>query len=939
MPGLSSLLNIGKVGLLTHQTNLQTTGHNVANVNTRGYSRQEVTLEARTPSPSYIGPLGNGVKAVEITRDFDRFITNTLFDKTSVMSGLETRQSGMKLIEGVLNEVDENGLNELMNQFWAGWDDVSNDAEAMAERTTLLQRASLLVDQLRDKYNSLIQMSHDVDLNIDSNIKDINQLSKQVAELNVQIVSAEASGHSANDLRDQRDDLIKKLSGLTDIHYFETERGSVTVLIGQGNPLVEGDSAWQLDFREGKVYWSGKDGQSVELTTSDVENGELGGWIEIKSRISPRDTSILTSSQINTTGGKAVKMSTLWGDIDGVTETGPFTISISGTTQEGLPVTGSYDSGTDYDSDGISGTLADFATFVENRFLNASPSAQVRVSVTQDGRLNIEDLSPGDHPISFQVDGISGGVIGLDLGKFDGSYPLNYVEQLNRIGRELIKTVNSQHAQGVGLIRLQETTATNEAINPSEPISLKSSGLEFSEDIHDGEFEIWLYGPSGDVIDNDPSTPLVNDPVRIQVTEGSGGTSLEDLRAAIDGINGLRARILNGRLVIGVDDPNIVGSFAFGRDTSGATSALGLNSFFTGYDAATIGINEKIQEDPRLIAAAQVGASGAGTAISTVSAREPARPLGISIQNGTVNVSLIDPQGSVQTTKNITIDRNTTSLKDVVEQINQIDGIDATIKEGLLEISTDRPGWSVSIDDAATGDTHFLEYLGMASPVSGSNLKGTFHVERTFDPVSSYDTNVSPGNLIIELTDNQGAATQVNVALTADGLGRVQESLEDIAAAIDSNSGISAEVVDGRLRISAEGNTTSLRFLDDTTGLLAHMGLNTPAGGDLSPANNQNALAIRGLNRQPIADLDNATIGEAYQGLIGTVGIHSRGFQQDYDFSRATVDQLQARRDEVSGVSLDEEMADLIKFQHAYTAAAKLIKAADEMFMTLLETK
>ncbi len=1359
MSGLSGVLNVAKVALITHQLNLQTTGHNVANVNTQGYSRQNVTLSAATPTPSAIGPIGNGVTANEITRDYDRFITTTLMGKTSTMSGLETRQSGMKLIEGALNEVDENGLNELLSQFWNAWDDLANNSEGIAERTTLLQKSSLLVQGLRDRYNSLLKLSQDIDLNIETAITDVNQLADQIAELNVQIVSMESSDHAANDLRDKRDELLKSLCKLTDVNYFETNRGTYTILIGQGNPLVDADKSWHLELRGDKINWLGSNGQPVELTTDDIGNGQLGGFMDIKDRIAPKDPSVLTSSQVNTSSGLAIKASTRWDAIDGVNVTGNFTIQFSGTDQDGMPVSSTFQytyPGSPPPPTEANATVQDFLDAIEEAFRDNSvvpPLDRVSAEVTEDGRIEIKDLISGDQSISFQIDKIEGNVYGLNLGKFDGSYPLNYLEKLNLLGQELIKKVNNQHAQGAGLVPIQETTGTNYVPNLDEPIGRRSSGLKFASEVQNGQFEIWLYDSDGNVIDADPSTSDVNDPLVIRIQ--AEHTTLYDIRDAINNATlpvtgssaGLRARILEGKLVIQVSGQTSTSGFSFGKDTSGVLMALGLNSFFTGYDASTIGINSKLMEDERLVAAAQVEPQGTGEATCSATLQDENRPLGIQLDSGTItiwaydqNYQLVDAD-SEQTGTNpyvINVDPATMSLQDVIDAFNDIDGLEAEIEDqkvriritndewkgisfgpdstgvlqyigidhldtasitagatyemvsrnavtdpskalntsdsglsgygsvtsgsfnlyvydssgdpvnlgassfppsatitvdstptlgeivsainslagsvvnasingdgrliissstgnrvmlgndtsgvldalGLPQISSDIQGLysvdrvSESLDHFELGitDGHFYVYnfddqdnylsevarfsesnqdTTTSAPITASTLwddisgvtnedatgtPGEFTIyysgtkqdgtsfsaeytgnsatpppantdiasfltaiENTFkssssDPTSPVDAvidengrleliskdgrpisfridaingdiagldfgvpNVAPAQIsstnfttasgspptyadqttlwtnVLELphggsgnpdfsaqftinftgitqdgisfnasyVGNSGANNDIDSFLTAiesafgtdasgnnrveatiddsgrisvisndgrpisfdidsidqgttsyydywfgpyDGLYTVKvdadhDSLADISRRIDSMQNLTSSAENGKITIQSEGNSARFVLGGDTSSLLSVTDFYTPAGGLMSPANNLNALALRDLNRITVEELDDATLNEAYQDLVGTVGIHSRGFKLDYEFSKKTVDELQARRDEVSGVSLDEEMANLVKFQHAYSAAAKLIKIADDMFRTLLESK
>ncbi len=930
MAGLTNLLNIGKVGLLAQQTSLQTIGHNISNVNTPGFSRQNVELSANDPTPTFIGPIGNGVEATDIVRAYDRFITQTLFGKQSNMSGLETRVSGMQIIEGALNEVEENGINGLLEDFWNGWDDLSNNAEGMAERTTLLQRGAALADALKDKYNTLLKLSKDIDLNIESSIKDINQLSGQIAELNVQIVSAEAGHHSANDLRDQRDELVSRLSKLANIHYFETERGSYTVLIGQGSPLVEDNESWSLEMSGGKVNWLGSNGQKFELTTRDISDGELGGWLDIKKRLEPADPTKLVGSRVNTTGGNPIRESTRWDAIDGVSVTGDFTIEFSGTDQDGNPVgpvTFQYTSPPNESN----ATVGDFLSAIEGAF------PDVDATITDDGRIKIEDTNPGNEPISFQIESISGGITGLNLGKFDGSYPLSYIEKLNKIGKELIKYVNGQHSQGAGLVPLQETTAANRVISDSTAISSRASGLEFSDQVQTGYFEIYLYDASGNPIDADGST-IVNEPYRIDVTEGD--TTLADIRDAINAdIPDLNARIVDNRLVIGLDGPPASATgFAFGRDTSGALTALGMNAFFTGDDASTIGINTRLLEDPRLVAAAQVENAGAYSALSHRAVMDENRALDAMISNGTIHVEVMDTNGTVTDQLDITVDRDNTSLADILGKISDMDGVRAWVEKGLVHVETEQKGYTVSIDDSAGGtDTGLLEFLDMSGGPA-ARLDGGLKVDRSFDVLSSYDTGITTGtSFTIDILDADGNIIGGPPSITVDV--DAGDNLSDIAAAIDANDNISAQVVNGKLRISVEGAGDRFYVRDDSPGLFSFLDMSVPKGGQLSPANNLNALALRDLNRKPVADLDDATLSQSYQGLVGTVGIHTRTFNLDLDFAKGAVSDLQAKRENVSGVSIDEELSNLLKFQHAYTAAAKLIKAADEMFLSLLNAK
>ena len=1247
---LASLLDIAKTGLIAQQTSLTTTGHNISNVNTPGFSKQHATSTSRAPVHLDVGDVGTGANVIEVTRDYDRFVTSTLFDKTSIMSGQDTRQAGMKIVESMLNEVDENGLNGMLDNFWAAWNDLANVAEGMPERTTLMDNAALFVAGLRDRYDSLVKMSQDIDLNIETSIKDINKISAQIAELNVRIVSSEASHHPANDLRDQRDNLVQKLSQLTDITYFETKRGSYTILIGGSKPLVEDDKSWNLAFLEQKVNWLGHDGSRTELRSEDIAKGTLGGWMDIKERVTPADPAKLTGSVINTSSGDAITEATRWDEIDGVVVSGGFSIEISGTRGDGMPLW-TYDHTTDppgttppqdvsatftYDPGPPeeNATVGDFLRFIEDHYpvldnttglpmldANGDQVNRVRARV-EDGRIALDDINPDEHSISFQIVDVSGGVNGLDFGKFDGHYPINYIETLSRFTTELIKAVNAQHAQGVGLVPLTETTGVYSAMNSDQPIGFRSSGLVFSDEVKSGQFEIWLYDDKGNVVDYDPSTPEVNDPLVVHVQKNT--TSLDDIIETINNAEfsgpplgdkvGLRARKLEGSLVIQVDGTTDVAGFAFGKDTSGALLALGLNSFFTGTDASDIAINPALFDDTRLVAAARTGPRGAESTAGMNTLRDSHRPLGMEINDGSFTLRVydedgrlvdLDPARSGINPLKVEIDASTTSIQDIADQINKKDGLVATVENGRLKVTidndkvTDVPKWrSLTLGDDTSG---VLDYLGvdqghMAPPsvmssrnsltatnlplasiqsglagyndlasgnitiktyngvavktdyihidpeietletlrdklnaidginaairqvtingkttcrlewagtdpdavvavekdetgifnalgmgTEGDTVKGNYAVDDLTSPLDQFRLGIGDGSFNVymydqdgyvlsdELTasvantagsspvtpatswdaidgfnavngaspgspvdfyitytgkDHQGnlitgtyngnTADSVNDFLSAvnssfanpsppppsfataslDSTGRLvitssvpgkavgfqieevgavhrdagdsvsgldfgtlngsfnievnseYDGPGDIAARLDALEDIKAHVSDdNRIVMETEGRAATFVLADDTTGhgddpgFLEVSGLFTPAGGELFPADNRNALSISNISRESMEGLDNATLNESYQGLIGTIGIDSRGFQMDYEFIKATVNDLEARRQEISGVALDEEMTNLLRFQHAYTAASKLIKAADEMFVTLLQVK
>ena len=281
-------LDIAKTALFAQQTGLQVTSHNIANVNTPGYSKQGVTLAPYTSIPFPFGSVGRGVKVEGIRRFYDRFLTLQLDRQQSTKSYWEARNEILRHLEDVFNETDDRGLSRAMDQFWRAWHDLALNPQGYAERVSLIGVAKGLAENINYKVRQLIDVEEDLEGQITLVVQEVNRLATEVARLNVQIVESEARGQGANDLRDERDRLIRQLSEYVNCSVFEDDYGRVSVLIG-GSPLVEGaSSSWRMEAQEvaaeGRIhiYLVSGSGTRVEVT-SQVTGGKLGGLLGVRN--------------------------------------------------------------------------------------------------------------------------------------------------------------------------------------------------------------------------------------------------------------------------------------------------------------------------------------------------------------------------------------------------------------------------------------------------------------------------------------------------------------------------------------------------------------------------------------------------------------------------------------------------------------------------------
>lgn len=287
MSGVNAVLSIARTALLTQQMAVEVTSHNVANVNTPGYSRQQLVMEPNNSTTIGLGQIGTGVQGQAIIQYHDKFMTAKVNQQVSSMTGFEAKKSSMKVVETLFNETTEEGLSKLLGEFWAAWHDLGNNPAGKAERATLVGRAGLLVDHFQSLYSDLMRLSTDMDINLGAGIEDVNSLTGQIADLNVQIITADKGVGAANDLRDKRDYLVQQLAELMDINYFEIGSGAYTIMSNSGHILVETDRSWDLELNGGQVYWVSSTGAEVEMRSDDVQGGKLGGWLAVKQEIIP----------------------------------------------------------------------------------------------------------------------------------------------------------------------------------------------------------------------------------------------------------------------------------------------------------------------------------------------------------------------------------------------------------------------------------------------------------------------------------------------------------------------------------------------------------------------------------------------------------------------------------------------------------------------------
>ncbi|MDR1160547.1 MAG: flagellar hook-associated protein FlgK [Syntrophomonadaceae bacterium] len=282
-------LEIGKKALMTNQAALTVTGHNIANVDTPGYSRQIAALVTTTPlhAPSLtgnnrIGQVGTGVDVDAIYRVRDALVDRQIRYENQFGGYWDEIQTTLSRMEVIINEPTKEGLREVMDQFWQAWEDLAGSPESTAVRAVLAERGAAVADAFQHTYKQLQTLREDLNLNVKVKTDEINSLGQQIGELNLKILTIKNSGKRPNDLEDKRDLLLDQLSEIVNIDTKFDENGSVNVKIGN-RYLVQGMDLYKLDTlrdNEGMymVVWE------ADQVRTQITSGQIGAYLDARGR-------------------------------------------------------------------------------------------------------------------------------------------------------------------------------------------------------------------------------------------------------------------------------------------------------------------------------------------------------------------------------------------------------------------------------------------------------------------------------------------------------------------------------------------------------------------------------------------------------------------------------------------------------------------------------
>ena len=844
---MSDMLSIGSSGVSAYQRALATVSNNIANVNTDGYARQDIQIASNQPTEAGGSFIGTGVRFDQVRRQYDAFVESNLRNSNSDLKAQEPLLTYVnRLIDVMGNE--SIGLTSALNQFFASARDLASDPASVVSRTTFLRDTEGLAGRFRQLSGQLDTLKTETRQSIQTDIGQVNSLTTQLAQLNKQLSKKALSDDQPSELLDQRDLLLRNLSGLISIKTKFNVNGSVLISVGdtidQGI-LVKNDTAKAITVSD-----SVTDPHKLDFTIDAYANpegvpaitgGRIGGVLNFRDQVlQPASDNLDSLSQ------------TLVNEVNAVHRTG-----IDAEGQLGGNLLG-FDAGQVGKAGGMKVLVQDAS----------------RIAAAGQFRVIDNPLNPGSAQsrIGYSEPNYAG-PSGL-IGSLDTA-------QAPQIGKETLAIPGSQGFASVGLVKAGTTDLVLSLSNPSATQNLQVL-------TRDGRHVLGSALPTA-ILDRilKPANGFeagatYSDAVLNAGTHSTSGPSAE-------------ARYLDMDLFIGAKAVPVKIQ-QFNADT-GAVLA------------------------PTLAPALLQGTSALNADALSVAGRF------------TLNGTALPALGS-----------------QTISQWVQAFNSDPQFNSMGLSANVDAQGvLSFQRTDGTTGDIR----LGFGPNGTPADLK-----KLGFD-TSAYISGTSQDDLLVFVTDSNtsqsSVLSQASVSAQYEGIqGDIKQMLrkQSLEVSFEKNT------TDGKLYYTiseTHSQTVLARRLFDTTGsgtpTLKYRGITlefttlpadrdkfTIDGNQDGVGNNEAMLRLVDLEKAKVIP-GGLTLTEAYIERVNQVGSVARQANIAKEALTVVYQQAQQSRDGVSGVSLDQEASELVRYQQAYQANAKVMSVASSLFDAILQVK
>jgi flagellar hook-associated protein 1 FlgK len=910
---MSGILSNAISGLQASQNALRTAGHNISNANTQGYSRQTVNYATRPEQ--YVGAagyIGSGVTTASIERVVNDFVTTQLRSDTSTYNQLNKFSLNIGKIDKLFAEAST-GLSGSLQSFFAAMQNGANDPSSTPARQLIITEAQ----GLSDRFNTLYQRMADIEKSVNGEIRtvtaQVNSLTTALATLNQAVGEAMASGggNPPNDLLDKRDETLRQLAELVSVQVVKAANGDFNVFTGNGQPLVVSSTASSFSVTNDGQIQLKANGTVIDVT-AQISGGQIGGLLDFRDDV--------LAPSMNELGRIALSMSEEFNKLQ----------------QQGIDLDNDYGQKM---FTGINDPL-NAASRVKHGSGNKQPDdRQLNVTITDTNKLTTSDyqfdIVPGSmnyivtrlsdnqivsqgglsgaYPHSIEFDGVS---LNLTSGSFQGGD--SFILQPTRSGAQDIKAVlqRPEDLAFASPIRTNSVTSNtgNGIISSGQVLGVvDASGNMLPAFSSPGQLSPpiiirFTSETTYDVLDNtDPANPKhLNPPLQDQVFIPGASNNVFSNDPG-------ETRIVGSGSRVGLPADRSQQTGAIPQTQGNGYLAERLNFTFTDPDTGSVTTRALITKSgaSAMETAAQISALPGVTA----NAYTTATISGINVAPG--------------------------------EFAN---GLQLTLKgEALIDFANPPPVPDPAVDEAAFNDylaekingNPNLNALGIRAQSSTNPLTGQPELRLFASSGVDLDVRFSAASAASSIQVSDGAG---NPNQPLNGAGAGQESVITVGGRIDITLAGGIEMAPVIPNSPMFGDSTSASFAQSSylgyqvaisgqpkAGDVFTIGFNTNGKND-----NRNALAMVAMETKSTMQNGTLSFAEGYGRLVEEVGTTSSLARINAEASSSLLKQSQSMRDSISGVNLDEEAADLIKFQQIYGANAQVISVVRELFDTLL---
>ncbi len=412
---MADLLNIGMSGLHAAKTKLSVTGHNITNVNTPGYTRQDTVQTARSPQFTGAGYIGTGTSLVDVRRSYDEFLTTQVRSSTSLNSDVLAYKSQIDQLDGLLAGTST-GINPSLEALFSATQAAAEDPSNIPARQLVIAEAEGLARRFNNLYDNINTQNSSINKQLVTSTEQINRLAQTIGGLNDAIASAGSNGSQPNDLLDARDEAVRQLSTYVGVNVVVQDNNTFNVSLGSGQPLVVGNTVNQLQAVPGQgdpntfeiEFVSGGSRQTI---TSNLSGGEVGGLLRYREDVLKPSVNALgrlaisISDEVNSQLGQGL-------DLKGQVGSGLFKdindSSLTGLRVRPVGTNGSNVSGDMKITDTKLLTTSDYRLDFDGTHYSArrlSDGAEMTVTQGADGELSFADSSGRDQGFSVKLSG------------------------------------------------------------------------------------------------------------------------------------------------------------------------------------------------------------------------------------------------------------------------------------------------------------------------------------------------------------------------------------------------------------------------------------------------------------------------------------------------------------------------------------------------------